>query len=437
MTRVQSSIAQLQPASQRGLNRRMRHWMSRTMQWIEPVITQSARQCGADLYRKHFFARMHAWLLIHDGLGNYASLRQSYDAFDACPALLARSGLADAFGTLSVSYSQYAASNTTRPAAFLGGVLGCLIERIRRCQPAAIAKMPLELRIIDTTFLYLSLKLAPWVRVKRQQGGLMLQVEYVPGLDLPDRILISDAHSNDYNRLDQAILDDPVHLQALQDQTLIIDLGYYSHDRFRRLHEAGIHWITRLHSQAKVQIERELPVPQRLMEWHGGRITILSHQVITLGSENNRKGCVITDVYRVRAQVEPHPKASKKGRKAVIYDLITDRANLTAEEIAQAYVDRWRIELFFRWLKSHIQITRWLGYSENAVHLTIYRAILVHLLCLLAVAEIGWERRWPGLIRKLGHLLEQIEPPPLDSLSNAYQYALPGDGLSLAALDRY
>lgn len=75
-----------------------------------------------------------------------------------------------------------------------------------------------------------------------------------------------------------------------------------------------------------------------------------------------------------------------------------------------AYLLRWQIELFFRWLKSHVRINHWLGYSENAVLLTIYIALIAHLLCVLAADVLGRTKRTARLLRRLGELFPHCVP---------------------------
>ena len=44
--------------------------------------------------------------------------------------------------------------------------------------------------------------------------------------------------------------------------------------------------------------------------------------------------------------------------------------------VAELYRQRWRIELFFKWLKQHFKIKKFWGNSENAVRIQIYSAII-------------------------------------------------------------
>jgi IS4 transposase len=107
--------------------------------------------------------------------------------------------------------------------------------------------------------------------------------------------------------------------------------------------------------------------------------------------------------------------------------LLTDRWDLSAADVVQLYLWRWQIELFFRWMKSHVHLPRVLGYSRNAVELTVWLAIIVHLLTLLAMRSLDLARRVPGLLRKLGRLLSQLTPSDLQEPTPvAQQLAFPG-----------
>jgi len=74
---------------------------------------------------------------------------------------------------------------------------------------------------------------------------------------------------------------------------------------------------------------------------------------------------------------------SSNGERSYI---VTNRFDLTAEEIAQIYRLRWRIEIFFKWIKQHLKIKNFFGTSFNAVLNQIYSALI--LFCLLKLMHI-------------------------------------------------
>jgi len=422
------SIPQSVAGSQPGLNRRLRRWLAARMRRLRCSVERSAAACRADRYRKHFGSFSHVCFLLYHGLSGGQSLRQSYDAFAECPSLLAVAGLSVSDDErLSVSFSQLADSNTSRPAAFLSGLISELVAEVHAHGGGAALPIPLDLRVLDSTFLRISMKLAPWVsRSSRsiRKSGVRVQVEYLPALDLPVCFLVT-TDANDCNGMDQLILNDPSRLAALRDQTLVIDLGYYAHRRLATLLLAGVHWITRRKPQARIAVEADLPVQRSLDGIGGQRSTVLSDQRVTVGSSNNRYGKVLHGLRLVTAQVEPLPKAARQGAQPVVYELLTDRWDLEAAEVVQLYLWRWQIELFFRWLKSHIHLLRLLGYSPNAVELTVALSIVVHLLTVLAARALGRKRRSPALLRRLASAFAKLSVAEVADISPPQQLTLP------------
>lgn len=423
-----ASISSTSPSGQGGLNRRLRRWLARQLHQIKPAVEISAAACRADRYRKHFTAFQHLCLLLFHGLSATTSLRQSYDTFADCHALVALAGLAvdGDDERLAISFSQLAASNTSRPAAFLSGLIPGLVAQVRQGARLGDPALPADLAVIDATVLRLSVTLAPWLAQKsgwRIPTGVRVQTCYTPAWDLPEHVVVSTA-TNDYRGLDELVLDDPQQLAALAGHTLVVDLGYYSHRRLGQLTAAGVHWVTRRLSTATVQVVGDEPVPAAFSDVPAPRITVLSDQRVTLGSANNRGGTVLHDIRLVQAQVAPLPPAARLGQAPVVYAVLTDRWDLTAAEVVQLYLWRWQIELFFRWLKSHLQLTQLLGYSQNAVELSVALAIVIHLLTLLAAQMLDRPRRSPSLRHRVEWALATLTEADLAAVDYTIQLAL-------------
>jgi hypothetical protein len=422
-------------ASGFGLNRQLRRWLASELRDLRPVIEASAQACDAEHSRKHFTSYQHACLLLFHGLASHPSLHQSYEHFAACRGLVVASELGhagDPTDRLGVSYSQLAASNGTRPAAFLSGLVAHLLARVRSVGRGALPTSdPLlgSLVIQDSTFLRLSLRLAHWLPMLRQPdgSGVRVQVWLHPSLDLPEVVQITSIKVNDCQSWDQTVLGDPDRLAALTGHTLVVDLGYYSHERFGRLRAAGVHFVTRRHPQATVTVAAEQPIQPALPDCDGGRITVVTDQRISLGSPNNRAGAVLPGLRLVTADVVPRAKTGHRSPTPRRYEILTDRWDLTAAEVVQVYLWRWQIELFLRWLKGHLHLPRLLGYSENAVELSVWLTILVHLLTLLAARTLGLPRRSPLLLARLAAALQHLDPTrDTDGPPIAFQLPLPG-----------
>jgi IS4 transposase len=59
---------------------------------------------------------------------------------------------------------------------------------------------------------------------------------------------------------------------------------------------------------------------------------------------------------------------------------LTNNFEITALEVANLYRNRWQIEVFFKWIKQNLTIKKFGGYSENAVRMQLWIAIIAYLL---------------------------------------------------------
>jgi IS4 transposase len=59
---------------------------------------------------------------------------------------------------------------------------------------------------------------------------------------------------------------------------------------------------------------------------------------------------------------------------------LTNNLAIPALTVAKLYRLRWRIELFFRWIKGHLSIKHYYGTSPNAVKTQISVAVSVYLM---------------------------------------------------------
>lgn len=69
--------------------------------------------------------------------------------------------------------------------------------------------------------------------------------------------------------------------------------------------------------------------------------------------------------------------------------IITNRFDLSAEEVGDIYRSRWAIELFFKWLKQHVRIKTFFGTSEEAIQNQIYMALIAY--CFLVLVQMETE----------------------------------------------
>ena len=131
-----------------------------------------------------------------------------------------------------------------------------------------------------------------------------------------------------------------------------------------------------------------------------------------------------------QAIVLTHYRSAKKYplklRRIKYYDQDNDRYfvfltndfNIEAEAVAQLYKYRWQIELFFRWIKQHLKIKSFWGYSKNAVKTQICIAICSYLVVALVKKQLGIDRNLYEILQILNVTL--LTKNPLGKLLSEY-----------------
>ena len=162
--------------------------------------------------------------------------------------------------------------------------------------------------------------------------------------------------------------------------------------------------MTRFKSNTPLKVVKNLPVPK------GG--LILSDRIGYLPARQAKS--------RRNPMQDPVREVRVKTETGKVLRILSNDLDATVAEIAGLYKRRWAIELFFRWVKQTLKITRFLGTSENAVRIQITIALIAFLLLRLAQATqvaITSPLAFARLVRanlmhrrRLDRLLE-IEPP--------------------------
>ena len=295
-----------------------------------------------------------------------------------------------------VSFSQLARSSTSRAP-------GCFEELVMQVlQLVQSQATPIDdpewsclnkAKALDSTFVGLSAKLSPWSVCGGHAPGVRAQF----GLDLaariPEFLRITPTTVLD-NKALGLMCEGEADRSRFEGWTLVIDLGYYGHKMFEQLLEwdMDIHFLSKIHPQAVYQVTGHREVTQKPGWTAGEDDEVLSDEIITLGSPNNRRGAVLPQMRLVTSR---SPRPNSKGQEQICR-LITDRHDLQAWEVVALYRKRWQIELFFRWLKRQLGILRPLGNSPQAVWLTVLVGWLVALLWRLIE---GWGHKPAGMTR--------------------------------------
>ena len=98
----------------------------------------------------------------------------------------------------------------------------------------------------------------------------------------------------------------------------------------------------------------------------------------------------------------------------ITYVFLTNNFNLPAITIAQLYKERWKVELFFKWIKQHLRIKAFYGTSYNAVCCQIWIAICAYLLVAITKKKLNMEQNLYTLLQTFS--LSVFEKTPINQL---------------------
>ena len=194
---------------------------------------------------------------------------------------------------------------------------------------------------LDATTIDLCLSLFDWAPFRSTKAAIKLHTLLDLRGAIPSFIHISDGKLHDVNVLD--IL--PVEAGAFY----VMDRGYLDFARLYTLHQAGAFFVTR----AKRNLNARRVYPATTDRTTG----VICDQTIALNGFYVAKGYP-DHLRRIRFN-DP-----ETGKPLVF---LTNNTSLPALTIAALYKSRWQVELFFKWIKQHLRIKKFLGTSENAV----------------------------------------------------------------------
>jgi len=308
---------------------------------------------SADARVRQLTTRSQFVALLYGQLSGASSLREIVAGLESHAARLYH------LGAGSVRRSTLSDANALRPSAMFAELLALMMKQAHRGLRRKLAETTY---LIDSTGVRLNEHSAGWARFSAGVCGAKVHVIYDADADRPIYAAVSAAKINDITVAQKM----PIEAGA----TYVFDLGYYDYSWWAALDAAACRIVTRFKSNTPLKLVKALPVPQ------GGNI--LSDRIGFLPDrlQRSRHNPMENAVREVRVVTD-----TGKVLRILSNDLDAD-----AQEIADLYKRRWAIELFFRWIKQILRITRFLGTSENAVCIQIAVALIAFLLIRLAQA---------------------------------------------------
>ena len=212
----------------------------------------------------------------------------------------------------------------------------------------------------DSTTISLCLSVFWWAKLHHSKSGVKMHTLYDVVTDVPAFVIITDATLHDSVVMDQI----PYECGSFY----IFDRAYMATKYL---------WLIELAKAFFVVREKHK----------------MKYEVVESKSDCNIDKGILADQTILFAGHKTKKQYPRKLRRIVFYDaednrtfvFYTNNFDVSAEDIALLYKYRWRVELFFKWIKQHLRITEFYGTTENAVKIQIYAALAAY--CLVAIVE--------------------------------------------------
>jgi transposase len=247
---------------------------------------------------------------------------------------------------------------------------------------------------LDSTTIDLCLSLFDWAPFRSTKAAVKLHTLLDLRGAIPTFIHISDGKMGDVNVLDLL----PIEAGAFY----VMDRGYLDFARLYKFHQAGAFFVTRAKRGMNAR---------RVYSAQTDRATgVICDQAIALN------GFYVSKDYpehlrRIRFK---DPASGKT------LAFLTNNTSLPPLAIAALYKRRWQVELFFKWIKQHLRIKRFLGTSENAVKTQIWCAVSTYVLIAIVKKELHLDASLYTLLQILS--VSVFEKMPLPQAFSGSRY---------------
>src|SRR5699024_1228511 len=228
---------------------------------------------------------------------------------------------------------------------------------------------------LDATTIDLCLSVFHWAPFRKTKAAVKLHTLLDLRGSIPSFIHITSGKVHDVNVLDLLMIEPGAFY--------VMDRAYLDFERLYRLHSHGAFFVTRAKSNMSARRLYSAPVDSTT--------GLVCDQTIAL---NGFYAAQDYPAYLRRIRF----KDPDTGKTLVF---LTNNTQLPPETICALYKSRWQIELFFRWIKQHLRITRFYGTTENAVKAQVWSAVSTYLLVAIVKKELQLDASLYNLLQIL------------------------------------
>lgn len=311
------------------------------------------RKHDGDKYVKHFTCWNQLLSLMFGQLSNRESLRDLIVSLDAHHSKYYHLGMGR-----NVSRSSLARANQDRDYHIFEEYAYYLVNEARQKRVTNIFKLGGNVYAFDSTTIDLCLSVFWWAKFRKKKSGIKVHTLYDVETQIPAFFHITETSVHDSKVMNEIPYESGSYY--------IFDRAYNNFKMLYRIHQIGAYFVVR----AKKNLQHKPIKWKRRMPKN-----VLSDMAIG-----------VTGFYPKQYYPEPLRLVrywdEEQNREFVF---LTNATHISPLQVAELYKNRWQVELFFKWLKQHLNIKKFWGTTENAVRIQIYAAICTY--CLVAIVQ--------------------------------------------------
>lgn len=328
------------------------------------ILEKAIDETGADHGTKKFTVLKQLNTMM------YAHLTQKTALRDITNSIASNKKLQEHTGTISAS--QLSRRNSQRDPEIFKIIFEATFKELAKHDGIRVISGSWgTLKILDATIIRICLSLFPWAYYRKTKAAVKMHTLFDLEKGIPENIIVTEGIIHDKVKMNSFI--------TIPGVTYIFDRGYLDYKEYDRYSKEGIYFVTRLKKNAVMETLSVNAVPSES--------SVLSDKEVTLGTFYTKMQHPLRVIEVMDTQAgEP-------------FCIATNRFDLTAEEIAEIYRLRWQIELFFKWIKQHLRIKKFFGYSYNAVLNQLYCALILYMLLRLMHLLVGSKHDFLKLVR--------------------------------------
>lgn len=361
------------------------------------LVSKLARKYGVDKQCRTFTSWSHVVTMV------YAQLAHSFGLNDVSDSLEHHSGaLATLRGATAPSRNGLSHANKVRNADMAEELFWSTLSEIQREYPkfgmgrnycGFPRRFKRVINVMDSTTIKLVANCMDWAKHRRRKAAAKCHMRLDLQTFLPRFALVKSAGSHDSSEARELCA------AIRSGEIVVFDKAYIDFDHLKELDDRGVFWVSRAKDNMSYKIVKR----------NKHTDSVLKDVFVRLKGNKSQKSYPSL-IRMITAKVEVDGKM-------VVMTFLSNNMEWSASSICDLYEGRWGVEVFFKQIKQTLQLSDFLGHSENAIRWQVWTALLTYVI-LRFISYLG---KWKGSFSRLFTIIRGVLWSRFDLLALLYR----------------